>query len=85
MAQSLALKENRHTIEQEMVIQALRRGYRVMNIPTHEYARTYGESTINIWREWPNFVWCLIRNLVQPSLASTSISREIKPPFGPEA
>jgi dolichol-phosphate mannosyltransferase len=66
VALDLDLKENRHTIEQEMVIQALRRGYRVINVATHEYAREFGGSSINIWREWPNFVWCLAKNLVQP-------------------
>lgn len=70
VAKNLGLEENRHTIEQEMVIQALRRGFRVQNIPSHEYARAYGESTINVWREWPKFVWCLIRNLVQPRVQS---------------
>ena len=85
VAESLALKENRHTIEQEMIIQALRRGHRVINIPTHEYARIYGESTINVWREWPKFVWCLILNLLQPKTEPTSKSRETDPPSGPEA
>lgn len=62
----LGLRENRHTIEQEMVIQALRRGYRAVNVSSHEYPRKFGGSTINIWREWPIFVWCLVRNLAQP-------------------
>lgn len=66
VALRLPLKENRHTIEQELVIQALRHGYRVINVATHEYAREFGGSTINIWREWPIFVWCLFLNLVQP-------------------
>ena len=65
MALRLPLKEDRHTIEQELVIQALRHGYRVVNVATHEFAREFGKSTINIWREWPVFVWCLFRNLTQ--------------------
>jgi dolichol-phosphate mannosyltransferase len=59
----LKLVENRHTIEQEMVIRALRAGMTVTNIPVHEYARGHGASHINIWREWPVFCWCLFRNL----------------------
>jgi dolichol-phosphate hexosyltransferase len=74
MALELPLRENRHTIEQELVIQALRHGYRVMNIATHEYAREFGGSTINIWREWPIFVWCLLVNLVQPRTRPTPAS-----------
>jgi glycosyltransferase involved in cell wall biosynthesis len=66
VALRLPLKENRHTIEQELVIQALRHGYRVINVATHEYAREFGGSTINIWREWPIFIWCLFENLIQP-------------------
>lgn len=65
---ALDLKEDRHTIEQEMVIQALRRGYQVTNVPTHEFAREFGDSTINIWREWPIFVGCLVYNLLQPDV-----------------
>lgn len=71
VALRLPLKENRHTIEQELVIQALRHGYRVINRATHEYAREFGRSTINIWREWPVFVWCLARNLAQPRVHGT--------------
>jgi len=66
MAVQLPLKENRHTIEQELAIQALRHGYRVINVATHEYAREFGGSTIRIWSEWPIFVWCLFTNLIQP-------------------
>lgn len=56
--------EDTHTIEQEMAMKMLRHGYRVMNVPTHEYARTHGTSHIRIWREWPTFVWCVIVNLL---------------------
>jgi dolichol-phosphate mannosyltransferase len=66
VALALELREDVHTIEQEMVIQALRRGYRVANVSTHEYARKFGSSSIDIWRQWPLFVWCLMRNIVQP-------------------
>lgn len=65
-ALSIALTEDSHTIEQEMVMKMLRHGYRVINVPTHEYARRYGQSSINIWWEWPNFVWCVVKNLVKP-------------------
>ncbi len=59
----LRLRENKHTIEQEMVIKALRQGRKVKNIATHEYARRHGRSHIRIWREWPHFIWCMFRNL----------------------
>jgi hypothetical protein len=46
-----------------MVMKMLRRGFRVINVPAHEYARRAGTSHINIWREWPTFVWCVVANL----------------------
>ncbi len=64
-AQSVGLREDRHTIEQEVVMKMLRHGYRVINVPSHEFARRHGASHINIWREWPRFVWCVARNLVR--------------------
>jgi len=63
-ALSVGLKENRHTIEQEIVMKMLRHGYKVINVPTHEYERKYGSSHINIWKEWPMFVWCVIINII---------------------
>jgi dolichol-phosphate mannosyltransferase len=68
-ALEVGLTENRHTVEQEMVMKFLRHGYRVMNIPTHEYPREFGESHIRIWREWPMFVWCVVKNVAARDLA----------------
>jgi glycosyltransferase involved in cell wall biosynthesis len=63
VARKLRLIENKHTIEQEMVIRALREGCKVKNVPAHEYARKHGQSHIRIWREWPHFLWCMFKNL----------------------
>lgn len=65
---SVGLVEDRHTIEQEMVMKMLRHRFRVCNAPTHEYARQHGASHINIWREWPKFVWCVVVNLLPKDL-----------------
>lgn len=62
---SVSLDENRHTIEQEMVMKTLRHGYRAKNVPSHEYQREYGTSHIQIWKEWPLFVWCVAKNLAR--------------------
>jgi dolichol-phosphate mannosyltransferase len=64
----VGLVEDRHTIEQEMVMKMLRHRFRVGNAPTHESARVHGHSHINIWREWPKFVWCVVENLVPRDL-----------------
>lgn len=62
-ALEIALKEDTHTIEQEMVMKCLRHGHSVVNVPAHEYRRQFGESHIRIWREWPTFVWCVLVNI----------------------
>lgn len=53
-ARQLNLKEKITTIEQEMMIKALHKGFRVAEVPTHEHKRQYGESVIKlrkvIWR-----------------------------------
>jgi len=69
-ASEVGLREDIHTIEQEMVMKMLRSGYRVVNIPTHEYPRRYGESHIKIWRQWPRFVLCVLTHVVSPSQPS---------------
>jgi glycosyltransferase involved in cell wall biosynthesis len=61
---SLTLRENLHTIELEMVMQALRRGLRVEQVPTHEFARRAGHSSLSVIEQAPAFLWCLVRNLV---------------------
>ncbi len=73
-ALSIGLNENVHTIEQEMVMKMLRHGFRVRNVPTHEYARKYGVSHINIWTEWPKFVWCVLVNVLRRNASTPHIA-----------
>lgn len=63
VAKNLDLKENIFTIEQEMVIKALKRGYKIAEIPSHEHARVNGSSHINLLTMWPMYIWCLIKNI----------------------
>lgn len=72
----VGLKENSHTIEQEMVMKILRHGMKVVNAPTHEYKRRFGESHIRIWREWPRFVWCVVENIAAPDIAAPVVVTE---------
>ena len=74
-ALDVGLREDIHTIEQEMVMKMLRAGYRVVNIPTHEYRRRHGESHIKIWRQWPRFVWCVIKQVAAVSQPASERSR----------
>jgi glycosyltransferase involved in cell wall biosynthesis len=77
-ALEVGLREDIHTIEQEMVMKMLLAGHRVMNIPTHEYSRQHGESHIKIWRQWPRFVWCVVKHLVAVNRPSSERSRTSK-------
>ena len=63
----IGLRANIHTIEQEMVMKMLLAGYRVVNVPTHEYPRRFGDSHINIWRQWPRFVGNVAAHIFRPS------------------
>lgn len=60
----LGLRENISTIEMEMSMRALKLGYRVSEVPSHEYARRGGESKIHVLRVWPRFLWTLLRGLI---------------------
>jgi dolichol-phosphate mannosyltransferase len=62
---AIGLRADIHTIEQEMVMKMLLRGFRVVNVPTHEYPRRFGDSHIKIWRQWPRFVGNVVVHLVR--------------------
>ena len=61
---SLDTTENITTIEQEMTMKALKKGYRVTETPTHEYARKYGESTIKLRKVWFRYIYSFLKNLI---------------------
>jgi dolichol-phosphate mannosyltransferase len=61
---ALDTTENITTIEQEMTMKALKKGYRVAETPTHEYARKHGESTIKLGRVWFRYIYSFLKNLL---------------------
>jgi len=61
---ALNLRENATTIEQEMIIKTLRKGYRMAEVPTHEYARQHGTSHIRLRKVWLRYVYCVVKNLL---------------------
>ena len=65
-ARSLNLHEDITTIEQEMLMQALSKGWRVTEVPAHEYARTHGKSTIVLQHVAPRYVLSWLRGLTLP-------------------
>jgi dolichol-phosphate mannosyltransferase len=60
---SLDLKENITTIEQEMTMKSLKKGFVVTEVPTHEYARMYGQSVIKLRKVWLRYVYTFIKLL----------------------
>ncbi len=65
VAQALNMKEDSTTIEQEMVMKALARGYRVINVPSHEYRRKGGESKVIVTKVWLNYVMNVIKHIIR--------------------
>ncbi|MHB1361683.1 MAG: glycosyltransferase family 2 protein [Thermoleophilia bacterium] len=62
-ARSIGLVEDGFTIEQEMVMKCLKHGFRVSEVPSHEYVRQAGESQIKVWKVLHTFAWNLVKNL----------------------
>lgn len=59
----LDLRENGTTIEQEMIIKTLRRGWRMAEVPSHEHPRAHGASHIRVWRSAPRYGYSLVKYL----------------------
>lgn len=63
VVRKLDLKENITTIEQEMIIKTLRYGYKITEVPTHEYRRKYGSSTIKLQKVAWRYVYSWLKYL----------------------
>jgi dolichol-phosphate mannosyltransferase len=61
---ALGMKSNLTTIEQEMLMLALKKGYRVGEIPSHEFERRWGTSKVVVWKLWWAYIWSFLRNIV---------------------
>ncbi|KKR02744.1 MAG: Glycosyl transferase family protein 3 [Microgenomates group bacterium GW2011_GWC1_39_12] len=64
VVKSLNLQENSFAIEQEMLMKALHKHYRVSEIASHELARKYGRSKISLYSMWWKYLWNLMQNCV---------------------
>lgn len=64
-ARAIDLKEHGFTIEQEMIMKCLQKGFRVTEVSSHEYKRQAGQSGLKVWKVWHRFGWCLLKNLVR--------------------
>ncbi len=61
--QQLDLREDSTTIEQEMTIKTLRRGWRMAEVPSHEHRRLHGSSHIRVLRDAPRYGYSLVKYL----------------------
>jgi len=64
LLRQLDLRENITTIEQEMIIKTLRRGFRMAEVPAHEYCRKSGISNIRLSRVALRYVWTALKYLM---------------------
>lgn len=63
VALSLDLNADDFDIEQEMIMKALKKKYKVIEVPVHEYRRQHGASNISLFKIGHKFIWRLIREL----------------------
>ncbi len=59
----LGLQEDITTIEQEMIIKTLKKGYRMAEVPSHEHERKAGYSKISIRKVAVRYVWSMVKYL----------------------
>ena len=64
VARALDLREDITTIEQEMIVKTLRGGYRLTEVPTHEYRRKHGSSTFQVRKVAPRYVYTWLKLLI---------------------
>jgi len=61
VALRIRLKEDITTIEQEMIMKVLHNGFRVTEVPSHEYERRYGCSRFQVRKVWWRHVYTWIK------------------------
>lgn len=59
----LGLVEDITTIEQEMIMKTLKKGFRMAEVPTHEHERKKGYSKISLRKVWFRYVYTLVKYL----------------------
>lgn len=60
----LKLRSNSTAIEQEMIMQTLKKGFRMAEVPAHESRRRFGKSNIKLSRDFLKYGYCLLKGLL---------------------
>lgn len=79
IARAIGLREDGFTIEQEMVMKFLAGNFRVINVPSHEYARRGGRAKLDLGQVWFYFGIVVLRhlfNLSRPKIRRARIRRK---------
>lgn len=63
VALKLDMQSDLTTIEQEMLMRALKRGYRVHEVASHEFERRWGVSKVSVSKLWWSYIWSFWRNI----------------------
>jgi dolichol-phosphate mannosyltransferase len=63
VANKLDLQERITTIEQEMVMKTLKKGYVLAEVPSHEHRRIVGDSKIKLRKVWFRYGYSLVKYL----------------------
>ncbi len=63
VVRQLGLRQNSTTVEQEMIVRTLAQGFRMAEVPCHEFKRAFGQSHIRLWRAAPVYAWSLLQLL----------------------
>lgn len=66
VGRDLGLREVVFTIEQEMAMRCLLKGYRVMNVPSREMRRRHGKSRLSALKLGYRYVWNAATLVIQP-------------------
>lgn len=65
MLRTVPFRADDFDIEQHMIVQCLKHGYRVTEVSSHEYCRKWGASKLPTFRRAHIFFWRLFLDLVQ--------------------
>ncbi len=63
IGRKIGLRQPDFTTEQEMIMKFLAGGFRVVNVPSHEYARQAGQAKLNLRRVWFRFGIVVLKHL----------------------
>lgn len=60
----LTICEEGFSVEQELLIKSLKKGFKVVEVPTHEFARRFGKSRISLRKIWLRHLFSLFKYLL---------------------